>query len=334
MRVACGVVALLVAPLLPSAAGPIDYGQAELRAAADARGLPASASIVNVELSMTLQEDAFEIVGAVIRGGSPRGVMYGLLEAARQLRTNGRLSPVRGTPVVRLRSVRRHATVADWTRNQEAWLELFSGLANERFNRMHIMLDDPLSSERIETLKMVSTAAQQRGIDLAIGLVEPVPQDVIALMASCPAVRAVHVDPETAPVIAEPVKEAGRYIVLESSAAFSPAVPVPLRIGSESPETVPCASPCSRYAVFRENAAPPAALSAFEGIELEGVPTSAWRESLFTMTKIAAPARRAAPAKKGPATATKAAPSKAPSTTKSAPAKKAAPTKPATTKKK
>lgn len=297
---AIGLLALsaLGAGLLP-AAGPVDFAQAALDAAYASRGLSGAAARVSFELSPVLPEDGFQIVGAVIRGGSARGLMYGLLEAADQIRAAGRLSPVKGEPVVALRSVRRVMTASDWERPRAMWDEVFTLLARARFNRLHLMLDEPLTHERIEALRTVSAAAQERAVDLAVGLVAPSVQDVIALLAACPAVRAVHVDPSSAGLISGPVREAGRYVVLESSEPVSPAVAVPLRVGAPAEKAIACEAPCSRYAVYPSEASPPASFAGIGGVEIQGVASEAWTHATYAVKKSAAsaPSKRRAPAR-------------------------------------
>lgn len=298
---AVGLLALsaLSAGLLP-AAGPVDFARAALDAASEARGLSGTAARVSIELSPVLPEDGFQIVGAVIRGGSARGLMYGLLEAAEQIRASGRLSPVKGEPVVTLRSVRRVMTASDWRRSRGEWVEAFTLLAHARFNRLHLMLDEPLTHSRIEALRVASAAAQERAVDLAIGLAAPSVQDVIALLAACPAVRAVHVDPSSAALISGPVREAGRYVVLESSEPVSPAVSVPLRVGAPPGDAAACEAPCSRYAVYPSQTSPPASFAGIVGVEIQGVASEEWTRATYSLKKSSAPAPARKPARARP----------------------------------
>jgi len=224
--------------------------------------------------------------------------MYGLLEAARQMRTDGRLSAVMGEPAVALRGVRRVMTPSDWERDSAGWLGIFTQLAQARFNRMHLMLDEPLTPEKISVLKRVSAEAQERAVDLAVGLFDPRVEDVITLLAECPAIRSIYVDPNAAPAVSGAVKNAGRYVVLESSEPVSPAVSVPVRIGTPPDEKSACTAPCSRYVVFPSQAEPPASLNGLAGVELQGAESETWTVALFPVKKIAAPAKKQAPARR------------------------------------
>lgn len=291
--------AILLCAVSGLAASPLDFARAELERAIRERKLNPAAFRVRTELSMALPEEGFQIQAGLIRGGSTRGLMYGLLEAAAQVRSRGQLLPVKGQPAAPLRGIRRVAAPSDWDRAAGAWLDDFALLARLRFNRFHLMLDSgPLTPARIVTLKIISDAALARGVELVIGLEDPTAADVMRLLAECEAVRGIHVDAETAAYVSGPVSEAGRYVVLETTRAVKTAVPMPIRVGMEPGQPEPaCDAPCAAYVVFGENDPLPASVPA-AGFELLGKPSEAWMELGYSVTRAAVPARKAPVRKK------------------------------------
>lgn len=292
--------AALLCAVSALAASPLDFAREELERAIQDRKLNPAAFRVRTELSMALPEEGFQIQAGLVRGGSTRGLMYGLLEAAAQVRSHGRLLPVKGQPHAPLRGVRRASAPADWDRAPDAWLDEFAALARLRFNRFHLMLDpEPLTPVRIQALKSISDAAVARGVELVIGLEDPTAAEVMRLLAECEAVRGIHVDAETAAYVSGPVAEAGRYVVLETTRAVKTAVPVPMRVELEPGQPAPaCDGPCAAYVVFGENDAPPANPPA-AGFELLGKPSEAWMALGYSVTRAVVPARKA-PARRTP----------------------------------
>lgn len=193
MRLAAG---LLCAGLGLSAAGPAEFGWAELRKAAEARGIAARYLPLEADVSSTLKAEGFELQPARISGGDLRGVMYGLLEAAEQIRVNGRIVKTKLEPVVSLRGVRVEIGQADlaqqWFHSRAFWNEYFAELARARFNRLQLefatppfpyllrlpLFDDvavegmtPYERGRnLDALKQIAGLAMEYGIDLAIGI--------------------------------------------------------------------------------------------------------------------------------------------------------------------
>ncbi|MCL4795844.1 MAG: hypothetical protein KJZ84_14890 [Bryobacteraceae bacterium] len=292
---------ILAAAPLVFPAGPLDFARAELDEAIRERKLNPATFRVRTEYSMVLPDEGFQILPGLVRGGSLRGLVYGLLEAATQIRTRGQLLSVKGQAKLPLRGVRRAASQDDWDRTPEAWFEQFTELARLRFNRFHFVLDaEPLTPERIETLRAISDAARERAVELVIGLEDPTAEEVMRLLAECEAVRGVHVDAETAAYISGPVSEAGRYVVLETTRAVKTAVPVPLRVAVDEGEPTPaCDAPCSTYTVFSDDSAPPPVPLAGAGFELLGKPSEAWMALGYAVVRAAQPVRRA-PARKAP----------------------------------
>jgi hypothetical protein len=290
----------LAAASFAAAAGPLDFGRNELDQAIAERRLNPANFRVHTEYSLVLPEEGFQITGAIIRGGSLRGLMYGLLEAASQIRSRGALQPVRGQPKFPIRGVRRIMTDEDWTRLESEWRTRFTELARLRFNRFHLMFEgEPLTPERIEILKTISAAAREHAVELVVGLDDPTADDVMNLLAECESVRGIHVDADTAAYVSGPVSEAGRYVVLETTNVVKTAVPVPMRVAVEPGQHPPsCDAPCSSYTVFAAGEPPPANLPS-AGFELLGDPGEAWMAFGYSVARVAAPVRRA-PARKAP----------------------------------
>ena len=80
-----------------------------------------------VEYSLVLPADGFQIQGLIIRGGSRRGVMYGLLEAADQLRERKTLVPMKATPRFDIRAARLRASDEVLARPEREWREFVRG---------------------------------------------------------------------------------------------------------------------------------------------------------------------------------------------------------------
>ncbi len=80
------LVALLGWPLL---AGPVDFGLDELQRAIAAKGLKPGAVRVALEVAPSVKPESFQIAPGRISGGDRRGLLYGLLEAAEQIRAKG-----------------------------------------------------------------------------------------------------------------------------------------------------------------------------------------------------------------------------------------------------
>src|SRR5690348_5839598 len=89
MRTTC---LLLCLTELIFAAGPVEFGRAELQKAIHDRGLR------DIRLEESIQPGApesYAIAAGKVSGSDPRGLMYGLLEAAEQIRLDGKVTPVK-----------------------------------------------------------------------------------------------------------------------------------------------------------------------------------------------------------------------------------------------
>src|SRR5690349_3842479 len=99
--------ALLFLAAATLVAGPSEFGQQELRAALAERGLTLNITTeLNLDQPETFQISSITSTSVRISGGDLRGLMYGLMEAAEQVRTTGKLTAITGEPGLRLRAVR------------------------------------------------------------------------------------------------------------------------------------------------------------------------------------------------------------------------------------
>ncbi|MGI8745235.1 MAG: hypothetical protein ACR2NN_22220 [Bryobacteraceae bacterium] len=180
---------------------PSDFGMSEVRRALHERGL------APIEITMAMLPglpDAFEISGRKVTGSDERGLMYGLLEAAEQIRSQGRLHDMKTAPHTAMRGIRRFIHNAelesDWYYSRDYWDDYFSMLARERFNRFNLVFAHqtdylappypfwvdvpefpailarnltPAQRDRnLETLRYISQAAVDHGIDFTLGVWE------------------------------------------------------------------------------------------------------------------------------------------------------------------
>src|SRR5580698_7649653 len=137
---------LLAFALAASAtATPVDFGMAELNAAITARNFkykPKIQAELDIQAPETFRIEPYAAGGGHITGGDLRGLMYGLLEAAEQMRSTGRLKLTHGVPALALRGIRVTADPeAAWFTSDEFWQRYFSGLARDRFNRLEVVFE-------------------------------------------------------------------------------------------------------------------------------------------------------------------------------------------------
>ena len=82
-------------------AGPVDFGRQEFERALAERKISPKRYKIQTEVSTDAPE-SFRILPGRVTGGDVRGLMYGLLEAADQIRTRGGLIAAKGTPAMTL----------------------------------------------------------------------------------------------------------------------------------------------------------------------------------------------------------------------------------------
>ncbi len=182
-------------------AGPVEFGLEEYRRALEEKGLRPNLFRIRTELSADPPE-SYRIGPGVVSGGDLRGLMYGLLEAAEQIRRHGRLTAVRGSAATPIRGIRWFLHNRDleqgWFYSKQHWLDLFQFLARCRFNRFNLVyahqtayqappypfwlaLDEfpeirvpglaELERRRhLEMLRFISDAAAEHGIEFTLGI--------------------------------------------------------------------------------------------------------------------------------------------------------------------
>ena len=200
---------LLLTVASARAAGPVDFGKAELDAALAERKLKLH---VDTELSLDPPE-TFSITlyktGMVrVTGGDLRGLMYGLIEAAEQIRATGRLKAASGKPATAVRGVRMALRSYDltqpWFTSDDRWRAYFQTLARSRLNRFSLVL--PLAEADIERLRILSETAAEYGVDFVLGIrhLTGDPQELYArlrgILDNCPLIRGVQIEAGDEPV--------------------------------------------------------------------------------------------------------------------------------------
>jgi len=261
---------LLCIPLaLTSAGGPVEFGRQELQSALEERKTKPTGMRVQSELS-TDPPESFRILPGRVTGGDLRGLMYGLLEAADQVRRKGQLAAAKGTPALQVRGVRMLVRAGqgteDWIRSPQFWQAQFEAMARTRLNRVNLFFagQEGLPGD-VETLALISKTAAEYAVELALGfrvkdLAQPGaggelsrgPSTLMALkelLASCPSVRSVQfwLEPEDeawqAPFCRDwlfrAIRESGRRVSLElrvskpssESVTVAKEAGLPLRLG-------------------------------------------------------------------------------------------------------
>ncbi len=210
-------------------AGPVDFGKAEFERAVAERNLARSRLRLQTEVSADVPE-SFQIVGTRVSGGDLRGLMYGLLEAAGQVRSKGRLMAAKGRPAVPLRGVRLAVEAgdlgSDWFRRREQWDELFAAMARSRLNRMNPVLGEGVLVNRSvhDALRAISDSAAGFAVDLAVtlepGALAGGAPELTSLLRACASVRSVGLrtgpgGPAKRDALVRAIAQAGRRVVLE-----------------------------------------------------------------------------------------------------------------------
>ena len=170
---------------------------------------------------------------ARITGGDLRGLMYGLMEAADQIRASGRLKTASGKPATAVRGVRMALRSYDltqpWFTADDRWRTYFQTLARSRLNRLSLVL--PLAEADIERLRILSETASEYGIDFVLGIrhLAGDPQELYArlrgILDNCPLIRGVQIEAGDEPVrmyqegVFTALRESGRRVMLDLRAA-------------------------------------------------------------------------------------------------------------------
>ena len=156
--------------------GPVEFGRSELDRAIAGRRLNPRQFSFKTQVAVDPAE-SYRIVPGLITGGDLRGLMYGLLEAADQVRKSGRLRKVEATPGMAVRGARvaidDFAGDMQWFYGREQWPPLFRTLAIDRFNQFQIAVPDLAgagSEQNLDALHFISDTAAEYGIDFTLGV--------------------------------------------------------------------------------------------------------------------------------------------------------------------
>jgi hypothetical protein len=261
-------------------AGPVEFGRSELDRAIAERRLNPHSFQIKTQVAVDPAE-SYRIVPGLITGGDLRGLMYGLLEAADQVRKTGKLQKVEAVPGMTVRGVRMaiddFAGDLSWFRGREQWPTLFQTLAIDRFNQFQIAVPDlgglvaAGSEQNLDALRFISGSAAAYGIDFTLGM--RIPQGVagadlyaalVKVLAACPAIRGVRLrmDAELAREAIRAIQETGRRVTIEipedaqATAAIAAEAGLPVRFSAPYPGP---ARPAKTSQFFWELAVPPGA---------------------------------------------------------------------------
>ncbi len=235
-------------------AGPVEFGMAELQRAVAARGLNPRQFVFKTEVTGD-PADSYRITPGLIAGGDLRGIMYGLLDAAEQIRATGRVRKAQGSPALAIRGVRMLFTAG--AIGAAEWDRIFRTLTRNRFNRFTIVaasLDAISAAEVLESLRSVSNTAAEYGIELALSLAPNAGEEGAGvsnalgkILSSCPGMRSVELKNGAgmaAPAL-EALRSAGRRVTLETSepglASKASAEGIPVRMSVGFPGEAPFA---------------------------------------------------------------------------------------------
>jgi hypothetical protein len=265
---------------LVASAGPVEFGMAEFEQALAARGLAPRAVRLTTEVSADPPE-TYRIASGLVTGGDLRGVMYGLLDAAEQVRASGRVRASHGAPAFAIRGVRVRFEDFDGDpdsfHSRGDWLSLLRTLARNRFNRFNLVVTDlsrflaplpdplpatPAVEERnLGTLQFLSQAATDYGMEFTLGVWAPPggaagwDAALARILAACPAIRSVQLrmDTDAAMRAVRTVRNAGRRITLDVAAGAravagaARGTRLPLRISAPYPGELPAAGGAQSY---------------------------------------------------------------------------------------
>lgn len=236
---------LAILCLLPLAsAGPTDFAVAEYKAALAARNLKWKLAYeVTPDPPESYRIEPYKYGGAHITGGDLRGLIYGLLEAAEQIRATGRLKQVHAAPATAIRGARLFSRDADF--DDSRWRNYFEMLARNRFNRFTLIFTEP--PRDFQKLKAISQAAADYEIDFTLALWEHEPDAALdKILESCPVIRTVQIRNTThdldtyRDLVFKPLRGAGRRVALDPEPEFlKPAQEAGVALHADPPSWPP-----------------------------------------------------------------------------------------------
>jgi len=230
--------------LAPIHAGPVDFGLSEFRAALASRNLKTRIVYdLSPEAPESFRVEPYKAGGAHITGGDMRGLMYGLLEAADQIRTTGRMKQVHGVPATLVRGARLFARDADF--DDARWRAFFENLAHNRFDRFTLIFTEP--PRDLARLRSITQSAADYGIDFVLALWEHEPDAALAkILSECRLIRIVQIrntthDLETyRHLVFKPLLAAGRRVTLDCEPELiKPAQDAGIAIHADPPSFPP-----------------------------------------------------------------------------------------------
>jgi hypothetical protein len=216
---------LWAAAAFAAQAGPVEFGMKEIENAAAERGLRPGAIRFTTEITSDAAE-TYRIQPRLIQGGDLRGLMYGLLAAAEQIRSSGRLMQEKGVPSTPMRGIRWVVETRDvekeWFQSEDLWRASIRMLARNRINRFHLAFAQATRSARsLAMLRFISSTCAEHAIDFTLGVRAPA-EGLKHVLAECPAIRSVQIrtDPGRAAgaqgkQVFAVVADAGRRVTLE-----------------------------------------------------------------------------------------------------------------------
>jgi len=209
-----------------AAAGPVEFGQAELDSAMAERKLKWKNQVeLNLDAPDTFRIEPYSIGGAHITGGDLRGLMYGLLEAAQQIRASGHFTRASGNPAASLRGVRIVLNAELERAPEEFWNANFRMLARNRFNRAHVVF--PRIEAPYHLPQLLSHTAAEYGIDFTLGVEgDTSAEDLARMLILCPSVRGLALEGAAGQdAVFSALRVAGRRVTLDlDGATAQPAV--------------------------------------------------------------------------------------------------------------
>ncbi|HLX42634.1 MAG TPA: hypothetical protein VKR43_04335, partial [Bryobacteraceae bacterium] len=213
-------------------AGPVEFGLAEFNAAVASRNLKWKVKYeITIDPPETYRIEPYKYGGAHVTGGDLRGLMYGLIEVADQIRNTGRMKQDHGAPASPVRGVRMFVHANELSLDWKHYLET---LTRDRFNRFTLVfLDAPYGSE--QKIAAISQLAAEYGIDFTLGIWEHEPAEpglrtyevLRRFLASCPLIRTVELRSDSSNVdfyrnhVFKALKEAGRRVALAPAGSLS-----------------------------------------------------------------------------------------------------------------
>jgi hypothetical protein len=199
--------------------GPVNFGVAEFKSAVAARNLKWKVKYeVTLDPPESYRIEPYRYGGAHVTGGDLRGLMYGLLEAADEVRATGRLKQVHAAPATPIRGVRLFARDADF--DDERWRAYFQTLARDRFNRFTLIFTEP--PRDLNKLRAISQAAADYAVDFTLALWAHQPDAALdRILVTCPLIRTVQIRNTSHDLDAyqglvfKPLLSAGRRVALD-----------------------------------------------------------------------------------------------------------------------